>query len=321
MNNYNIWQRGLHRLALSYDFMRETSFDLEKMLFLKRAKTVNAKKPVFVTGLARGGTTILLEAIHASGDFASLSYSNMPFLLAPNLWGMIARNSSNKDKSERAHGDGIMISTNSPEAFEEVFWKTFSRKDGVSQFKDYMQLILHSYQKNRYLSKNNQNVNRIDTIRALLPNAKILIVFKSPLSHAYDLLTQHRSFAKVQQKDGFIKDYMDWIGHSEFGLSYQPIVKNNLVYTDFNHIDHWLEQWLMLYSKLLGENSNFENTVFIDGGSLRPNGSWDKIKKFIAVQNDFLGFRDIREDLHIDCDQKLLSKCQKLYSNLQNFVI
>ncbi len=321
MNNYNIWQRGLHRLALSYDFMRETAFDLEKMIYLKQAKIVDVKTPVFVTGLARGGTTILLEAIHASGDFASLSYSNMPFLLAPNLWGKIAYNSVNKDKYERAHGDGIMISTNSPEAFEEVFWKTFSGKGDTEQFSDYIHLILYSYQKNRYLSKNNQNVNRINKIRALLPSAKILIVFKSPLSHAHDLLTQHQLFTKVQQKDSFIRDYMDWIGHSEFGLSYRPITRDSLVYSNFNDINHWLEQWLLLYSKLLDENCNFENTVFVDGESLRPDGSWSRIKKFIEVENDFLGFRDVREDLYIDCDQKLLSKCEKLYSNLQDFVI
>ena len=29
------------------------------------------------------------------------------------------------DFKERAHGDGIKVSTESPEAFEEVFWKTF----------------------------------------------------------------------------------------------------------------------------------------------------------------------------------------------------
>ncbi len=317
MNNYNIWQRGLHRLALSSDFMRETAFDLEKMIFLKQAKTVEAKTPVFVTGLARGGTTILLEAIHASGEFASLSYSNMPFLLAPNLWGRVAHNSANKEKSERAHGDGIMISTNSPEAFEEVFWNTFSKNGDVEQFNNYIQLILQSYQKNRYLSKNNQNVNRIDKIRTLLPDAKILIVFKSPLSHANDLLTQHRSFAKAQKKDKFIREYMDWIGHSEFGLSYKPIIKTGLAYTDFNDINHWLEQWLLLYSKLLDENSNFENTVFVDGGSLRPGGSWSRIKKFVGVENDFLGFRDVREDLEIDCSRELLFACEELNKELQ----
>ncbi len=317
MNNYNIWQRTLHRLALSSRFMRETAFDLEKMIFLKQAETVVAKAPVFVTGLARGGTTILLEAIHASGDFASLSYSNMPFLLAPNLWGKVAHNSVNKEKHERAHGDGIMISTNSPEAFEEVFWET----GRTEQFNDYMQLVLYSYQKNRYLSKNNQNVNRIDKIRALLPNSKILIVFKRPLSHAYDLLTQHQSFTKAQQKNSFIRDYMDWIGHSEFGASYRPIVGEDLAYSNYDDINHWLEQWLLIYSKLLYENQNFENTAFVDGESLRPNGSWSRIKKFVGVENDFSEFRDVREDLHIDCNQKLFSKCKKLYSNLQELAI
>ncbi len=320
MNNYNFWQQLLHRIALSSGFMREMMFDFEKAIFLKKS-TTKIKEPVFVTGLARAGTTILLEAIHASGKFASLSYSDMPFLMAPNLWKKISRRDESQQKIERAHGDGIMVNTNSPEAFEEVFWKTFPEKVDAIQFNVYMQLIMYSYQKKRYLSKNNQNVNRIDKIRALLPNAKILIVFKNPLSHAYDLLTQHRSFAKVQQKDGFIRDYMDWIGHSEFGLSYRPIIEDGLIYSDPDDINHWLEQWLLLYSKLLNENCNFENTVFVDGESLRPDGSWSRIKKFLEVENDFSEFRDVREDLHIDCSQDLFLDCKELYSDLQKITI
>ena len=38
---------------------------------------------------------------------------------------------------ERAHGDGIKVSTESPEAFEEVFWMTFDEddKDTKEKFK------------------------------------------------------------------------------------------------------------------------------------------------------------------------------------------
>ena len=44
---------------------------------------------------------------------------------------------------ERAHGDGILINTESPEAFEEVFWRTFkdSDQDTRIKFKNYVNLI------------------------------------------------------------------------------------------------------------------------------------------------------------------------------------
>ena len=81
---------------------------------------------VFVAGLARSGTTILLNAIYQSSQFASLTYDDMPFILAPNFWKKISPRKSHGELKERAHGDGVKVTTDSPEAFEEVFWKTFT---------------------------------------------------------------------------------------------------------------------------------------------------------------------------------------------------
>ena len=76
---------------------------------------------VFVTGMARSGTTVLLNAIYESNSFASLTYQDMPFILSPNLWSKINKDGFEIKKQERAHGDGISKNTSSPEAFEEVF--------------------------------------------------------------------------------------------------------------------------------------------------------------------------------------------------------
>ena len=53
---------------------------------------------------------------------------------------------------ERAHGDGIKVSTESPEAFEEVFWKTFSDEEYEEledNFRVYVRNILYKYKKER----------------------------------------------------------------------------------------------------------------------------------------------------------------------------
>jgi len=241
MNNYSKFQEALHKFALSSNTVKEATFDLEKILFLKHCNK-NETDSVFVTGLARGGTTILLEAIYDSGSFASLSYNDMPFILAPNFWKRVHTKNTAGEKIERAHGDGIRVNLDSPEAFEEVFWKTFSLEKSEKYFADYINLILCKNNKNRYLSKNNQNVNRIDLITKIIPNAKFLIVYKEPIAHAYSLLNQHNRFSKAHKKDNFIKTYMDLIQHSEFGLSYQPIINENLKYQDTYSIEHWLEQ-------------------------------------------------------------------------------
>ena len=83
VNNYSWLQQRLHQLALSSKFMREVTFDVESSFISTKQDNHNH---VFVAGLARSGTTILLNAIFKSNDFASLSYSDMPFILAPNLW-------------------------------------------------------------------------------------------------------------------------------------------------------------------------------------------------------------------------------------------
>ena len=119
MNNYSWFQQKLHKLALSSQFMRETSFELENVLF----SNSDVENHVFVSGLARSGTTILLNAIFKSNEFASLTYQDMPFILSPNLWSKFSFSKERDIFIERAHNDGIKISKSSPEAFEEIFGK------------------------------------------------------------------------------------------------------------------------------------------------------------------------------------------------------
>ena len=89
MNNYSWLQQKLHQFALSSKFMREAMFDVESSTISLNQTNDNH---VFVSGLARSGTTILLNAIYKSDEFASLSYQDMPFILAPNLWSKLSFN-------------------------------------------------------------------------------------------------------------------------------------------------------------------------------------------------------------------------------------
>ena len=147
MNNYTWLEQKLHQLALSSQFMREVIFDFESTYMPSSTKTDNH---IFIAGLARSGSTILLNALHKSNIFASLSYTDMPFILAPNLWSKISINKNNLELKERAHGDGIKVSIESPEAFEEVFWKTFadeSEEELEEKFRIYVKNIMHKYKK------------------------------------------------------------------------------------------------------------------------------------------------------------------------------
>ena len=115
MAAYSGIERFLHRFYLSNYSISRASMEIEQVLFGSKAHKVAIKELVFVTGLARSGTTALTNWIFSSGAYASLQYANMPFLLMPNLW----KNSKKITPHERAHKDGIMIHENSPEEFDE----------------------------------------------------------------------------------------------------------------------------------------------------------------------------------------------------------
>lgn len=77
--------RALHRLALGSPAVAEIAFGLDRIVSRAGPGDPEARH-VFVCGLARAGTTALTRRLHASGAFASLTYRDMPFVLAPNLW-------------------------------------------------------------------------------------------------------------------------------------------------------------------------------------------------------------------------------------------
>ena len=72
MADYSVLGKVLHRLALGAPAVAEMLHDMERGMFLKSAPA-DSGRHVFVTGLARAGTTILMREIHRTGDFGSLT--------------------------------------------------------------------------------------------------------------------------------------------------------------------------------------------------------------------------------------------------------
>ena len=135
-NSHNSFDRMLHDFYLGNTSLAELSFDIGSMFFKNsQLSTEN----IFVTGLARSGTTSVFNFLHESNEYASLLYSDMPFLLMPNLWDKLSKKKI-LPKTERFHGDHILVGNDSPEALDEFFWKVF---------------LGNSYIKNDFLSLNN----------------------------------------------------------------------------------------------------------------------------------------------------------------------
>lgn len=278
---YGFLDRLLHRLALQYGPIAEMSFDLDQSLVRSDADAIAGRRHVFIAGLARAGTTVLMRRFHDTGRFRSLTYRDMPFVLAPNLWRRLSRHSKrNLIRAERAHGDNLQVDADSPESLDEVFWRVFAAPEYlaqshlrphrpspelVRQYLKYVNAILAAGTdpEARYLSKNNNNILRLEAILQAFPNALILIPFREPLQHALSLLRQHRHFSALQAKSPFTLDYMNWLAHHEFGLGHRPFLPagGTPSASPADQLDYWLHEWCEVYEWL--ERSKPSAAMFV----------------------------------------------------------
>ena len=315
MRNYNNIQKFLHDFVFSKKIINKSLFDLEKIFYLKNKNIIN-QLHVFITGLPRSGTTSLLNFLYSSCEYASLTYNNMPFILSPNFSKLFQKKDINK--KERLHRDGINFDNNSPEALDEVFFDN-NEEFVKNELENYIQLILTCNKKSKYLSKNNLNYKRIDIIQSILPKSIFLIPIREPLHHANSLLNQHLYFTQLQKEDDFIRRYMNYLGHNEFGLSNKPW-NNPIQFTDLNNINYWLEQWYLFYKFIYKKFQFYENCYFVIYEELVNPNYVEKILKKINLeknQNIDLHFfiNSNKKDMNIKYDKNIFDKSQLLYQN------
>jgi hypothetical protein len=284
-------ERMLQRIALGTHLVRAVTSEFEAEKYQAAANVRRPEPPVFVTGLARAGTSILVRALHDSGEFAALTYRDLPFPLAPNLWARLARPLKREvATAERAHGDGLSHDLDTPEAIEEVFWRHHERAhyigpDGlqpvmprcetIAAFADYARLVQLRYDRPRYLSKNNNNVLRLPALLAAFPDALLVHPFRDPVQQAASLLAQHRSACALAKADPFRTRFMTWLGHHEFGADRRPFLLPGgpTDGDDPDAVDYWLKSWIAVSRSLLNTLPNMAaQQVFVDYDALVSDG-------------------------------------------------
>ena len=322
MQNYNYIQKFLHNFVLGKRNINKSLFEFEKIIYLKnkdnnkQSNEIIKKSHVFITGLPRSGTTSLLNFLFLSNDYASLTYNNMPFILSPHFSKLF--NKKNITKKERLHRDGIDFDNNSPEALDEIFFDN-NEEFVKHEIVNYIQLILLSNNKTKYLSKNNLNYKRLDLIQSIFPKSIFLIPIREPLQHANSLLNQHLHFSQLQKEDDFIRRYMNYLGHNEFGLNHKPWNKP-IHFDDLNNINYWLEQWNLFYEFIYKKFQSYENCYFVIYEKLVNPNYIEKIIKKINLEKDknidLHFFRNSsKKELNVEHDMNIFSKSQLLYQN------
>lgn len=312
---YSWTDRLLHRIAFRLGHAQRTLADVEETLYRDAIQATSVDEPVFVTSLPRAGTTILLRLLWRTGRFATHTYRDMPFVLCPMIWRRYADQFKGAEETmrERAHGDGIEISERSPEAFEEMIWKHFwtdhYREDHIrpwrsgdqnpafdSFFETHIRKVLAVHQNGepgalRYLSKNNLNIARLAAPPPGLQQGTFVIPFRDPLQQAASMQRQHRRFLEIHEEDDFVREYMEAIGHHEFGEGLKPVNFRNWLDADPpspSDLEFWLRYWTAAYQFVL-EHSE-DSTVLVSYARLTeaPEPALEDIASALGVDAGLL---------------------------------
>jgi len=287
---------------------------------------------VFITGMARAGTTSLLNSIFATGDFYSLTYKQLPFIFSPkaNTWFDKVRDFS-ATPIYRAHFDNIKISLESPEALDGMFWKIFDPVnadyltprqvpyEALDQYTDFVGYHLSHSNKTRYLSKMNQNLFRVERLANLFKNSKILVLYRNPLEQAKSILAQHLNFQTLKRFDAF---FLNALEHHEFGMLHKPFFKKKskiiLGHVEYD-LGYWLQQWCESYSYVLDLCERNNNVIPLPFNELAPeNEIWKKISNLIGSNIASGYFNPLKRNIktaaeHKICDENSSTIYEKLY--------
>ena len=306
-NQYSLPNQWLHRLSFATTVAQVGLADIESRLFKKQLEPVVCERPVFVTALPRAGTTLLLNLLVGTGEFASHTYRDMPFVLCPMLWQRFASIFGTESIArERAHGDGVSVSLDSPEALEEIIWQPFwgghyeqgrikPWKQGKNElfrafFINHMRKIiaLRSPEGSaRYASKNNMNIARLRALKNLAPDCVLIVPFREPLQHASSLLHQHRGFFQMHASDHFAQRYMSGTGHFDFGENLRPINFGNWLndaqYPDAMTLGFWLEYWVATYSHVLNNHAETANLLSFEELVSQPKRTLERIEQTLKL--------------------------------------
>ena len=352
-NRYSRLDRALHRVAFATASSQQGIADLEEKIYRKELELVSGDDPVFITSLPRAGTTMLLNIASEVPDFAVHRYRDMPFVLCPMIGRSLFAKFREQDVPiERAHGDGMSISQDSPEAFEEMVWKLFWRghykSDRITEWQrcddpEFVKFLQSHIRKiiairradtdhspTRYISKNNLNIARLKSLSKAFPGSTVIVPFREPLQHAKSLLNQHVRFLQLHKEDAFSKRYMAGIGHFDFGANLKPIDFDGWLdqseNRDTSTLSFWLEYWRAAFQYVLDNQAGYIKLLCYEWFCENADPGLSKLAEFLQLPDagslmqhaPDLGIRTMRE---VDCngvEGSLITDVREIYRALQD---
>jgi hypothetical protein len=248
---------------------------LESSLLARELQSLPVTKPVFVCGLARSGSTLLHEVVAAHPGLATHLVKDYPMVFTPYWWRQATSRLRPTAPRERAHRDRVMITSDSPEALEEMVWMAFfprchdptvdnrlGREDRHPAFetfyRNHIRKLLLAAGAARYVAKANYHVARLPYLLRIFPDAKFILPVRAPVGHIASLARQHRWFSAGQRQHPRALAYMQRSGHFEFGRDRRPMNLGNnervqrvlQAWAAGNEVRGWARYWDMVHGHL-----------------------------------------------------------------------
>ena len=240
---------------------------------LLRTRLPSLEAPIYVTGLARAGTTLLLNILESQARLTSFKYCDYYGVYTPFITGRFFRALGLGDakKSARAHDDGMLVNAYSPEAMEEILWMQFfdylhvtdttnvlraetSHPEFESVYCATLQKLLLCRNAERIVSKNNYNLTRIAYLANLFPDACFVVAVRDPVDHIGSIVRQHQRNLE-HFSTSYHLDYLRNAGHFEFGQARIPIAVDldktryiEELWAQGRDVEGWAEYWNAIYA-------------------------------------------------------------------------
>jgi len=250
---------------------------------------ININQPIYITGYARAGSTLILHLLDQCSSTTSFRYQHFPFVHTLWFWSWLTRPGQLNPTQLRAHQDRIKVSPQSPEGLDAMIWHHYAYQADLdtervqafqnlpdnffSYYDNTIRKLLYLQNATRYLSKNNALTPHLRQLWQYYPQAKIIVTVRHPYDQIASLIKQHRLLSGMQQYDPSVLYYMRGMRHFEFGLDRRPLsLKTPYSCEDITEkwrkgqdIEGYAMQWTNVYGHLykLKQQPDLQDKLFI----------------------------------------------------------
>ena len=256
------------------------------------SQSYEIKKPIFIIGVPRSGTTMLLRIFCKHPDLAWFSHEDLKFLIPlkeqEKLKKKFLKMKENNEAIPRNEGSLFVFGLDQGRPLEgtskvpieaESFWGRYIKSyqteipsDKKQELKKILGEVLRSQDKFRFLNKAPTNTVRIFAIKEIFPDAKFINIARDPRSVIASMLIRTKNEGKFS---------IDW-AIKEKKMNFENSLKNNELvkyYSQgYNEITNYISEFL--------KQHNSENfiTIIYENFLLNPEENLKKLLDFCELK-------------------------------------